>query len=131
MMFFMSGEIDADLGPDEHIARNSIKPVIRKLMHHLSFDSNILEWSFISVILSDQFITHYPEVAKLNKRNRTMEFRLHISHQEFKVAAPKKQISMILDTIERSISLMEQMEISETDRQKFASILNSAKNALL
>lgn len=131
MIFFMSGEIEADLGPDEHIARNLIKPVINKLMHHLSLDSNILEWSFISVILSDQFIAHHPEVAKLNKRNRTMEFRLHISHQEFKAADSKKQISMILDAIERSISLMEQMGISETDRQKLASILSSARNTLL
>ena len=100
-------------------------------MHHLSLDSNILEWSFISIILSDQFIAHHPEVAKRNKRNRTMEFRLHISYQEFKVADPKKQISMILDAIERSIYLMEQMGISETDRQKLASILSSARNTIL
>ena len=131
MEFFMSGEIDAKVGDTEHIARNKINSVLSGLVENAKLNFDINRWSFISIILSDLFISGYPEVAKFHKKIKVLEFRLQIPFEEFIGATPKVQISMILDAIERSIGLMEKFKIPESDRQTLKTAVTQARTELL
>ena len=131
MEFFMSGEIDAKVGDAEHIARNKIYSVLSGLVENAKLNFDINRWSFISIILSDLFISDYPEVAKFHKKTKVLEFRLQIPFEKFIGANPKVQISMILDAIERSIGLMEKFKIPENDRQTLKAAVTQARTELL
>jgi hypothetical protein len=86
MNFSMSGEIDADIGWGEHVARNKILPILAELVDEASLEFELERWSFISIILSGKFISDYPEVFKFNKKSKVLEFRLQIDHERFKQA---------------------------------------------
>ena len=131
MKFFMSGEIDADIGRGEHVARNKILPVLAELVEGASLEFELDRWSFISIILSGKFISDYPEVFKFNKKSKVLEFRLQIDHESFKQADEPLQISMMLDSIERSIGLMSKFKMVESDRRLLLDAVNETRKKLL
>lgn len=131
MKFSMSGEIDADIGWGEHVARNKILPILAELVDEASLEFELERWSFISIILSDKFISDYPEVFKFNKKSKVLEFRLQIDHESFKQADEPLQISMMLDSIERSIGLMSKFKMVESDRRLLLDAVNETRKKLL
>lgn len=131
MKFSMSGEIDADIGRGEHVARNKILPVLAELVEGASLEFELDRWSFISIILSGKFISDYPEVFKFNKKSKVLEFRLQIDHESFKQADEPLQISMMLDSIERSIGLMSKFKMVESDRRLLLDAVNETRKKLL
>lgn len=131
MKFSMSGEIDADIGRGEHVARNKILPVLAELVEGASLEFELDRWSFISIILSGKFISGYPEVFKFNKKSKVLEFRLQIDHESFKQADEPLQISMMLDSIERSIGLMSKFKMVESDRRLLLDAVNETRKKLL
>ncbi|MCK9818259.1 Imm44 family immunity protein [Pseudomonas sp. MAFF 302046] len=131
MKFSMSGEIDADIGKGEHVARNKILPILSELVDRLSLEIELERWSFISIILSDKFISDYPEVFRFHKKSKVLEFRLQIDHDEFKHANEQLQISMMLDSIERSVGLMSKFKVIESDRALLLDAVNKARGELL
>ncbi|MCK9818255.1 hypothetical protein M1B35_30040 [Pseudomonas sp. MAFF 302046] len=88
-------------------------------------------WSFISIILSGKFVSDYPEVFKFNKKSKVLEFRLKIDHESFKQADESLQISMMLDSIERSIGLMSKFKMVESDRNLLLDAVNETRKKLL
>lgn len=131
MKFSMSGEIDADIGRGEHVARNKILPVLAELVEGASLEFELDRWSFISIFLSGKFISDYPEVFKFNKKSKVLEFRLQIDHESFKQADEPLQISMMLDSIERSIGLMSKFKMVESDRRLLLDAVNETRKKLL
>ena len=131
MKFSMSGEIDADIGRGEHVARNKILPILAELVEGASLAFELERWSFISIILSGKFISDYPEVFKFNKKSKVLEFRLQVDHERFKQADEPLQISMMLDSIERSIGLMSKFKMVESDRKLLLGAVKETRKNLL
>ena len=67
MKLWMSGEVDADVGD---VARNLIEPIVNNILGQLSTPDKIDEWSFISIILSEKFMSGFPEIAKKSKNKK-------------------------------------------------------------
>ena len=131
MIFFMSAEREADVREGESYARKKIAPLLTELLNSIELESGLKDWSFISIILSDKFLPGMPEIIKLNKKDMSLDCRLHINHGQFKKASEYKKIEMILDAIERSIGLMSKYEIIRNDQNILRDTLNSARNKLL
>ena len=131
MKFSMTGEVDEAVGDAEHIARNKIKPVLAGLLEDIFLDFSLDRWSFISIILSSRFASDYPEVARLHKKTKVLEFRLHIPFDDFLNANEHDQISMMLNAIERSIDMMGKFKVPEKDRETLRQAVNEARNKLL
>ena len=64
MEFFMSAEIEADVGQHERSARKKIEPLLIDFLSGVILDSELKTWSFISIILSDKFAGWSPELIK-------------------------------------------------------------------
>jgi hypothetical protein len=130
MKFWMSGEIDVDLNGSEKVARKKIEPVMNELLSGASVD-NVERWSFIAIILSEKFLDGVPEIVRKNNRRKELEFRLHISHGEFKESDEQHRISMMLDAVERSIGLMDSLKVSDSNKEIFLDAVNGARRKLL
>lgn len=76
-------------------------------------------------------MSDYPEVARLHKKTKVLEFRLHIPFDDFLSASEYDQISMMLNAIERSIDMMGKFKVSEKDRKTLRQAVNETRNKLL
>lgn len=103
---------------------------MNELLSGASVD-NVERWSFISIILSEKFLDGVPEIVRKNNRRKELEFRLHISHGEFKESDEQHRISMMLDAIERSIGLMDGLKVSDSNKEIFLDAVNGARRKLL
>ncbi|WP_347904707.1 Imm44 family immunity protein [Pseudomonas purpurea] len=131
MEFFMSAERESDIGEGERLARTKIEPVLAGLLEEAHIEADLNGWNFISVILSEKFISGFAEIAKFNKKDKELEFRLHIDHEKFKQADQKAQTSMMIDAIERSIGMMDKFKVGKNDKQTFQNALNETRKRLL
>lgn len=131
MKLWMSGEVDADVGDGEHVARNLIEPIVNNILGQLSTPDKIDEWSFISIILSEKFMSGFPGIAKKSKNKKKLEFRLNIPHDEFKGADEKGKISLIFDAMFRSVDLMSDLGVSEETQEILRSVLEKSRSILL
>jgi len=127
----MSAEKEARVGTAEHVVRNKIKPVLDEALAELSLEFDLERWSHISIIMPKDFESDYPEVARLHKKNKVLEFRLHIPFDDFLSASEYDQISMMLNAIERSIDMMGKFKVSEKDRETLRQAVNETRNKLL
>ena len=129
--FFMSAEKEVRVGTAEHVVRNKIKPVLDEALAELSLEFDLERWSYISIIMPKDFVSDYPEVARLHKKTKVLEFRLHIPFDDFLNANEHDQISMMLNAIERSIDMMGKFKVPEKDREALRQAVNEARNKLL
>ena len=127
----MSAEKEARVGTAEHVVRNKIKPVVDEALAELSLEFDLERWSYISIIMPKDFVSDYPEVARLHKKTKVLEFRLHIPFDDFLSASEYDQISMMLNAIERSIDMMGKFKVSEKDRKTLRQAVNETRNKLL
>ena len=127
----MSAEKEARVGTAEHVVRNKIKPVLDEALAELSLEFDLERWSYISIIMPKDFVSDYPEVARLHKKTKVLEFRLHIPFDDFLNANEHDQISMMLNAIERSIDMMGKFKVPEKDREALRQAVNEARNKLL
>ncbi|WP_047296662.1 Imm44 family immunity protein [Pseudomonas lundensis] len=127
----MSAEKEARVGTAEHVVRNKIKPVLDEALAELSLEFDLERWSYISIIMPKDFVSDYPEVARLHKKTKVLEFRLHIPFDDFLSASEYDQISMMLNAIERSIDMMGKFKVSEKDRKTLRQAVNETRNKLL
>ena len=127
----MSAEKETRVGTAEHVVRNKIKPVLDEALAKLSLEFDLERWSYISIIMPKEFVSDYPEVARLHKKTKVLEFRLHIPFDDFLNANEHDQISMMLNAIERSIDMMGKFKVPEKDRETLRQAVNEARNKLL
>ncbi|MBJ9678460.1 hypothetical protein [Burkholderia gladioli] len=127
----MSGENEADIGDDARVVRNAIEPVVNQFMEGQVFLEGFEKWAFMTIILSEKFISGFPEVAKVSSKGKVLEFRLRISHDEFKRASSVDKISMTIDALERSVGMMSKLKVSVESQRKFHGIIDQTRQALL
>lgn len=127
MKFWMSGEVDVDLNGSERTVRNKIQLAMIEALSGASIDKGIERWSFVSIILSERFLVGMPEILRKNSRRKELEFRLHVTHAEFKDANDQKQISMILNALERSVFFMDRFKVSKKDQHTFLDAINNVR----
>ncbi|WP_186020646.1 Imm44 family immunity protein [Burkholderia gladioli] len=131
MKLWMSGENEADIGDDARVVRNAIEPVVNQFMEGQVFSEGFEKWAFMTIILSEKFISGFPEVAKVSSKGKVLEFRLRISHDDFKRASSVDKISMAIDALERSVGMMSKLKVSVESQRKFHSIIDQTRQALL
>ncbi|MEN2474771.1 hypothetical protein [Burkholderia sp. GS2Y] len=131
MKLWMSGEVDADIGDGEHVARNAIEPIVNGCLDKISFLEGFEKWAFISIILSDKFLPGFPEVAKISSKGKVLEFRFHIPHEIFKQAGSEMKMSMLFDALNRSVDMMSSLKVSSESQDKFRAALKRAREYLL
>jgi len=131
MKLWMSGENEGDIGNDARVARNVIEPVVNKFLESQIFFEKFEKWAFMSIILSEKFLPGFPEVAKISSKGKVLEFRVKISHGEFKMAAPLVQIEMTLDAMERSIDMMKNLKVSSESQRQLRVVLSQARKSLI
>ncbi|WP_186108829.1 Imm44 family immunity protein [Burkholderia gladioli] len=131
MKLWMSGENEADIGDDARVVRNAIEPVVNQFMEGQVFLEGFEKWAFMTIILSEKFISGFPEVAKVSSKGKVLEFRLRISHDDFKRASSVDKISMTIDALERSVGMMSKLKVSVESQRKFHSIIDQTRQALL
>ncbi|RBB31865.1 hypothetical protein DPV79_40105 [Burkholderia reimsis] len=127
----MSGENEADIGDDARVARNAIEPVVNQFLEGLVFTEKFEQWAFLSIILTDKFLSGFPEVVKISSKGKVLEFRLHIPHEEFKKASAERRMEMFFDALSRSIELMPKLKVSQESQEKFRAALAQARKSLL
>ncbi|WP_423378183.1 hypothetical protein [Burkholderia sp. LMG 32019] len=130
MKLWMSGEVDADIGGGEHVARNVIEPIVNGCLDKISFLEGFEKWAFISIILSDKFLPGFPEVAKISSKGKVLEFRLRIPREIFKQASSEIKISMLFYALNRSVEMMSKLEVSPESQEKFRVALRRAREYL-
>ncbi|WP_133295783.1 Imm44 family immunity protein [Burkholderia reimsis] len=131
MKLWMSGENEADIGDDARVARNAIEPVVNQFLEGLVFTEKFEQWAFLSIILTDKFLSGFPEVVKISSKGKVLEFRLHIPHEEFKKASAERRMEMFFDALSRSIELMPKLKVSQESQEKFRAALAQARKSLL
>ncbi|WP_127837619.1 Imm44 family immunity protein [Burkholderia gladioli] len=131
MKLWMSGENEADIGDDARVVRNAIEPVVNQFMEGQVFSEGFEKWAFMTIILSEKFISGFPEVAKVSSKGKVLEFRLRISHDDFKRASSVDKISMTIDALERSVGMMSKLKVSVESQRKFHSVIDQTRQALL
>lgn len=131
MKLWISGETEDDIAEDYRKRFNIIEPEVNRILGDLSFSDDMERWSFIAIILSEKFLDAYPEIVRRSLKRRTLEFRLHILHAEFKQASAGKQMTMIFDALTRSVDLMPKLKVSPESQQKLRAALAQARRSLL
>lgn len=131
MKLWMSGEAEADVAEDLRVADLKIESEINRFLLGLEIPEPIDRWAFISIILSDTFISNYPEIFRRSLKRKTLEFRLQIPHAQFKAADKNDKIVLILDALERSVNLMAQLKVSASTQAMLHDVVAKARTELL
>jgi hypothetical protein len=127
----MSGEVEADLADSYRISRNSVECAVNLDLENTLFSEKFEKWAVIPVILSDTFISGFPEIVKLSSKGKVLEFRLQVAYTEFKKASSERRLAMIFDALSRSVDLMPKLKVSPESQEKFRAALVTARSALL
>ncbi|WP_175948806.1 hypothetical protein [Burkholderia pyrrocinia] len=131
MKLWTSGEIEFDVEESSRIAINAIEPVVNCALEGIEFDEKAEKWTLIPIILSDTFLSGFPEVVKRSSKGMVLEFRLQIPHEEFKQASSEKKMAMLFDALSRSVDLMPKLKVSLESQEKFRAALAQARASLL
>ncbi|RBB31866.1 hypothetical protein DPV79_40110 [Burkholderia reimsis] len=131
MRLWTSGEIELDVEESSRIAINKIKAAVNQALEGVYFDEKAEKWTFIPIILSEKFISDFPEIAKRSSKGAVLEFRLHLPYEEFKQAGAERQMVMLFDVLSRSVELMTKLKVSHENQEKFRAALAQARKSLL
>ncbi|WP_152601972.1 restriction endonuclease subunit S domain-containing protein [Burkholderia paludis] len=131
MKLWTSGEIELDVEESSRIAINEIEPVVNRALEGVEFDEKAEKWTLIPIILSDAFLSSFPEIAKRSSKGTVLEFRIQIPHDEFKQSSPDGKMAMLFDALNRSIDLMPKLKVSLESQKKFYAVLEQARASLL
>ena len=111
MKLWMSGEIHIDVGDDYRQARAKIEKSINEALNPQNYGEGVQKWNFIAIILPQGWGENYPEVKKYNRKGRSIEFRLKIDFDEFRVSSSIVQEKLICQSLLRSLKLVREMNI--------------------
>src|SRR4051812_4417485 len=117
MKFWMSGEIMADVADAHREARNEVEEQLNERFGARDYGRDLQKLALIAIIrpAGDDA---YPEIYKYQKKDRTVEARLKINHEEFRGAKDKtERKQLLLDALERAIARMSELKI-DADYQR-------------
>ncbi len=125
--FWMSGEIQNDVGDCYRVARNTIEAVLNQHVEGKDYGEGLKEWAYIAIILKPGFDEYYLEIKRYRKKKREVEFRLKINYKKFLKGNSKTHLKMVAESVLRSFDLMRQMNIKDCDLER---LTNDVKQCL-
>jgi hypothetical protein len=128
MRFWLSGEVMADVADSHREARREVEEELNRGFSSRDYGPSLQELAFIAIILPPAEDA-YPEIYKYDKRNRTVEARLKVSHLDFQWAPDKESRKrLLLDAIERAISRIEELKI-HVDHERLLADFRASRKA--
>ena len=104
MKLWMSSEFSGEIGGDLRAARNLVEDEINAVIEAKDYDFELDGWDCIAVIMEDN--SDFDEIVKYSKKKRDMDFRLHISFENFAFANALGQQKLIYQMLLRSLDLL-------------------------
>lgn len=130
MKIWMSGEIQSDVGDAYRIAINAIEAAINRLLVDALIDADISQWTYLAIILPWDHAADYPEVQRKHLRAKSLEFRLNIDHERFLHGTLEEKQHLIIDSLERCITMMERFGVSQENRAKLNALLAQIRKSV-
>ncbi|MFJ4347444.1 hypothetical protein [Pseudomonas sp. NPDC089401] len=130
MIFRTSSEQDVLVGEAAQAARKKVKDVLAEILSEVSLECGAETWSFISILMRDEWIGDYPEVKRYHKSRKVIEVRVQIPIYEFKEAGSAQQVELMLDAVYRSVDMMAQiksLKLSNGDAQVLRESVEKAR----
>ncbi|TDR25011.1 hypothetical protein [Hydromonas duriensis] len=131
MRLWISGEVCEGAESAVNLGAKLIEPCFNRLLEKVEFKEDYEKWALITIIMTDEFISAYPEIVRRSIKKKVLEFRLQIDYVTFKSADQQGQIKLVLDTLERSVDLMTQLKVSKESQDKLKAVVNEARQQLL
>ena len=122
--------MQSDIGEPYREAMKVIDAELNRLLEGVSFGSEIEQWAFLAIIRKEDS-ADYREVARKSSRGKVAEFRLKISHVDFASASRNGQILLILASLSRSVTLMEQLGVPTDTLAALRGVLSCADERLV
>ena len=130
MILWMSAELMADVGESYQICSNAIEAKFNELISEENLLPLIDRWSFIAMILNENG-PDYKEVVRRSDKGKEFEFRLKISHADFKNGNDAQRIELVIEALLCAVDLMVKFKVSPEDREKLKELLYKTKSELL
>jgi Immunity protein 44 len=117
---WMSGEIQSDIADEYRLARKDVEVAVNAALGASNYGDGLSKWSLIAIILEEDH-PDFDEVKRYRKKERNFEFRLKISHAEFKATDSVGRRKLIVEALLRSIAEMRRLAIRSIDSAKLES----------
>lgn len=122
MKLWTSGEVQADIGEAYRELMNLLEKRINLLLEKIEIPEPVVEWAFIAIIRAEDS-PDYGEVAKYWRRDKSLEFRLKISHAAFLAGTLKDRVGLVLAALDRSVGMMSELKVGKETQAKLQSVL--------
>ena len=134
MIFHTSSEQDVLVGEAAQAARRKVKDVLVDILSGVSLECGAETWSFISILMRDEWIGDYPEVKRYHKSRKVIEVRVQLPIYEFKEAGEVQQVGLMLDAVLRSVEMMKEiksLKLAESDALVLKDSVEKARAKLI
>jgi hypothetical protein len=128
--FWWSGEIERDAFDPYRETMRAIASVILPPLEHVSFGNGAEQWAYLAIIRTDDH-PDYGEVAKRTSKGKVLEFRLKIPYAPFVSGSHNDRIRLVLRSLSRCVSLMENLAITREVQDRLHQIILRAEYELL
>ena len=119
--FWISGEIQSDVGDCYREAQNTIEAVLNQYVEGKDYGEGLKLWTYIAIILKPGFDEYYPEIKRYRKKKREVEFRLKINYKKFLKGNAETHLKLMAESVLRSFDLMRDMNIKDCDLERLIS----------
>ena len=119
MMISIEGETQADVAKEFAAARKLVEKVLNKELEKESYDLSKL--SLLITILEKNLVSQFPESTHFNHESKVAEFKLRISHAEFKRADVVGKRNLIFQTLIRAVVALGKLNAKEIDTPRLKS----------
>jgi|SRR5579872_490406 immunity protein 44 of polymorphic toxin system len=119
MELWMSAELDSDVFEDFRFVRESVQRDVNALLSAADYGGKVADWAAIPMITT-RVAPEYKEVARLSKDGRSAEFRLRISHSDFKQGTPHQRRRLLLDMLATCVRLMSELGARGLDAERLS-----------
>jgi hypothetical protein len=114
MELWMSAEIHHTVDAAYTVASRSIETTLNGILGSRDYGEGLREWAWIAIILPEGY-EEYEEVAKYRRKMREVEFRLRIDYSGFLCADAQGHITLIGESLLRSIDMMPGIGVRDVD----------------
>lgn len=101
MQFWLSGEVQVDIADAYRAVRKEVEAALNEALGDRDYGPHVREWDFIAIIRE---LDHpdYDELKKYDRRDKSLEFRLKLNHEQFKAADELARRRMLMGALVRS-----------------------------
>src|SRR5215831_13851398 len=124
--FWWSGEIEGDAFDPYRETMRAVESVVGPLLEHISFGNGVEQWAYLAIIRTDDH-PDYGEIAKRTSKGKVLEFRLKIPYAPFISSSQNERIRLVLSSLSRCVSLMENLTITREVQDRLHQIILRAQ----